>query len=482
MSLSVLHISDLHRDPANPISNQALLHSLEKDRDHYTSGNSPILPPNFIIVSGDIVQGVKHETPDAEGVLKRQYEEALKFLNALTERFVDGDKSRVVIVPGNHDVSDHKFRQSLTRVDTASDAKKKVVAAKLVEPDSRVRWSWTDFAAYEISDEVLYEQRFSAFVDFYGAFYDGKRSYSLSASEQFDIFDLPDLDICVFGFSSCHNNDLLNRQGAIHPDCIAEVGNRIRQMFRSRSPLLVATWHHNTEGRPIDMDYMDPDIVQNLIDCGFSLGFHGHQHRPEFIDTRFRHGIERRITVISAGTLCGGAAFRFGRAYNLIEVDTAARKGRLHLREMQNDNLRMPIWGARSLPPNHTAFLEFTFDEPPKPFVKPDQLTVLLNKAERLYAAGSFREATDLLSSHLEDPFARRLVLESLRKLDDSAAIIARFDPPADAGEVIALMDALWNQGKKQRLGEVLSLPVVEKSEDGAVVEMRNKYTARLKA
>ena len=107
---------------------------------------------------------------------------------------------------------------------------------------------------------------------------------------------------------------------------------------------------------------------------------------------------------------------------------------------------------------------------------------MLLNKAERLYAAGSFREATDLLSSHLEDPFARRLVLESLRKLDDSAAIIARFDPPADAGEVIALMDALWNQGKKQRLGEVLSLPVVEKSEDGAVVEMRNKYTARLKA
>ncbi|MCH8997581.1 MAG: hypothetical protein IID48_04860 [Proteobacteria bacterium] len=29
MNLSVLHISDLHRDPANPIRNQVLLDSLE---------------------------------------------------------------------------------------------------------------------------------------------------------------------------------------------------------------------------------------------------------------------------------------------------------------------------------------------------------------------------------------------------------------------------------------------------------------------
>jgi 3',5'-cyclic AMP phosphodiesterase CpdA len=481
MPLSVLHISDLHRDPTNPIGNQALLHSLEKDRDHYTSSDPGIKPPNVIIVSGDIVQGVKHGTPNADAVLKRQYDEALKFLNALTDRFVDGDKARVVIVPGNHDVSDDKFRQSLSPIDTQSVAKK-VIVAELMKPDSRVRWSWEDFGPYRVADEHLYEQRFSAFVDFYNAFYDGKRNYSTSPSEQFDVFDLTDLDICVFGFCSCHNNDLLNRQGAIHPDCIAEAGNRIRQMFRSRSPLLIAVWHHNTEGRPIDMDYMVPDIVKNLIDCGFSLGFHGHLHRPEFFDTRFRHGIERRITVISAGTLCGGAAFRFGRAYNLVEIDTAARTGRLHLREMQNDNLQMPIWGARSLPPNKVSYLDFTFDEPPRPFVKPDQITVLLNKAESLFTAGEFSEAARLLSPHFHDPLARRLVLESLRKLNDNAGIIRRFDPPADAGEVIALMDALWSEGMTQRLRDVLLLPLVANSGDGAVVEIRAKYKARLKA
>ena len=112
-------------------------------------------------------------------------------------------------------------------------------------------------------------------------------------------------------------------------------------------------------------DYMDPDIVQNLIDRGFSLAFHGHQHRPQFLDTRFRHGIDRRMTVISAGTLCGGPAYRFPRAYNVIEFDTTQRKGRLHLRTMQNDRPQLPIWGPGTLPPNTESHIDFDYDAPP---------------------------------------------------------------------------------------------------------------------
>ena len=67
MNLSVLHISDLHRDPANPIRNQVLLDSLERDRDRYAAKEDTCInPPNLIIVSGDIVQGVKHGTPDLD--------------------------------------------------------------------------------------------------------------------------------------------------------------------------------------------------------------------------------------------------------------------------------------------------------------------------------------------------------------------------------------------------------------------------------
>ena len=98
MNLSVLHISDLHRDPANPIRNQVLLDSLERDRDRYaTKGDTRIEPPNLIVVTGDIIQGVKHGTPDAEANLRQQYDEALDFLNNLTDRFVGGDKQLVII-------------------------------------------------------------------------------------------------------------------------------------------------------------------------------------------------------------------------------------------------------------------------------------------------------------------------------------------------------------------------------------------------
>ena len=57
MKLSVLHISDLHRDPDNPIRNDILLDSLENDRPHYSAEETPrIRSPDLIIVSGDIIQ------------------------------------------------------------------------------------------------------------------------------------------------------------------------------------------------------------------------------------------------------------------------------------------------------------------------------------------------------------------------------------------------------------------------------------------
>ena len=329
MSLSVLHISDLHRDPENPIRNTVLLDSLERDRDRYTSEEDPrITAPNVIIVSGDVVHGVRHGTINGEDLLRRQYDEALDFLNGLADRFVDGDKNFVVIVPGNHDVSDHHFRECLTEVDVESATKKELVS-QLFAPGSHLRWSWAEFALYKIDDLDKYDQRFAAFAEFYDRFYDGTRSYSTDPEKQFDLFDFPDWGVSVAAFSSCHNNDLLNKQASIHPECIGEVGRKLRDIsYQGR--LRVAVWHHSTEGPPAEDDYMDPGIVQNLIDGGFSLGFHGHQHKPQFLDTRFRHGPNRLINLISAGTLCGGPAFRFGRAYDVVELNIGERTGRLH--------------------------------------------------------------------------------------------------------------------------------------------------------
>ena len=418
---------------------------------------------------------------DADAALRAQYDEASEFLTLLAEEFVSGDKERVIIVPGNHDVSNYHFRQSLELIDMDIGA---ITKRKLVEdlftPESPLRWSWSDFALYKIASPDRYKQRFAAFVDFYETFYDGQRSYSAEPESQFDLFDFPDWGITIVGFCSCYNNDLLNRQGAIHPDCIARAGEHLRaSLYEGR--LRVAAWHHNIEGSPLEVDYMDPDTVQNFIDGGFSLGFHGHQHKPQYLNTRFRYGSERRITVLSAGTLCGGAAYGFRRAYNIVEMDTDARLGCLHVREMQNDSLQMPIWGPSSVTPRSEGSLNFQFDAPAQSFVSANQNTGLLARATEYYENDQWDDAVGVLlplANH--DELARPLLLACLTNLGDAAKIRCVYDPPKSAGEAIALIDALWSEGKRERLAEVLRMPLVSESVDGSVIEMRTKFIARL--
>lgn len=480
MVVSILHISDLHRDPENPIRNDALLDSLENDRKRYTvSETTRIRAPDLVLVSGDVIQGVRHDADEPEGKLKRQYEEALDFLDRLAKSFVAGDRGRVIVIPGNHDVSDYHFRRSLTAVPIAPDRKRDIVG-ELFKSDTRMRWSWPDLELHEVSDHSMYERRFEAFAKFYSDFYEGKRTYPTDSSKQLDFFDYPSFGMTVVAFSSCHNNDLLNREGAIHPDCIGSAGQHLKdRSFDGR--LRVATWHHNTEGSPSMSDYMDADIVQNLIDREFSLGFHGHQHKPEFLDTRFRHGPDRRITVISAGTLCGGAAFGFRRAYNVVEIDVEKRCGRLHLREMQNGNLQLPIWGPRPLPATAATFHDFTFEPPPAPLSSQDSGIGVLIEAQKLFDGKQFQEAAALLVPHISrEPLARRLLLECLGHMDDMAAVIRYFDPPTSEIEAMTLMDALWAEKQKGRLAEVMALTLVAGSVDPAVVEVRNKYARRL--
>jgi Calcineurin-like phosphoesterase len=480
VKVSILHISDLHRDPDNPIRNDVLLTSLESDRKHYSMHESPaVRRPDIVVVSGDIVQGVKANAPEAELKLRVQYDEALDYLNQLTDRFVGGDHSRGIIVPGNHDVSDYQFRNSLRKLDLIADRKKELVE-QLFTRNSRLRWSWQTFELFEIADEAAYQQRFAAFAHFYDRFYEGARTFQTDPQKQVEIFDFPTLNLAFAGFSSCHNNDLCNRQATIHPACIAQATGVLRQPRYARR-IRIAVWHHNTEGPPAQSDYLDPGVLQNLIDSGFSLGFHGHQHRPQFLDARFKYGINRDIKVISAGTLCGSASFRHGRAYNVIELDTDALTGRLHVREMQNDDLAQPIWGRRPLQANTTSYFAFDF-APPEPAGPHSPQTSALLQAQDLYEAGHLSEAAEILTPMLaEDDLARPLLLECLVRLPDARAIATLFDPPQGDAEAIHLMNALWELAERQRLAKVLALPLVEKSADPSVVEMRRKYQTRLK-
>ena len=481
MNINILHVSDLHRDPYSPISNITLLDSMKKDREQYSSSDDlGVNSVDLIVVSGDIVQGVRHGRADAEVILQHQYEEALEFLEGLTDQFVDGHKESVVIVPGNHDVSDHHFRESIERVEIPSGGPRELIGP-LFTGQSNLRWSWEELALYQIKDIDMYSKRFLPFVTFYDNFYGGGRRYSANEESQFDIFDFPDFGVSVTGLSSCSKNDLLNRQGAIHPDCLATASEELRKpKFHNR--LRLAVWHHHIEGPPLMVDYMDPDIVQNLVYRDFSLGLHGHQHRPQYLDYRFRHGSDRKITLISAGTLCGGAAYGFKRSYNLIQLDLENHSGKLHVREMQNDNLQLPIWGKHSSPSNLTGSLGFTFDPPPnKPQGGLFKNTTILLEAQSLHEAGEFGKAAEaLLSLQGLDELGRPILLNCLLQLRDYAGVISMFDPPHGSSEAIAVMDSLWAEGRRERLRQLLESRPINASTDPSVTEVRTKYQMRL--
>jgi hypothetical protein len=486
--LTILHISDLHRDPKHEITNLALLNSLERDRDRYRMENPAIPAPNLIIVSGDVVHGVGPNAANPVAELDHQYVQAEEFLAALADSFVGGDRERVVIIPGNHDVSFYHTLQSMTvrAVNFSSEKGKEAArgyARRLSAPNSEIRWSWSECCFYEITNREMYNARLDAFCSFYARFYKNKRTYSLKSDEQSDIFHYPSHNVTIAGLSSCHENDPLNKRGEIHPDCLAGAARLLRQPAY-RDHLLVAVWHHNTSGGPSRSDYMDSDILQVLIDDGFSLGFHGHQHKPQFIEERYQFGGGRKITVVSAGTLCAGPSeLPSGepRAYNLLQFDPESYRATLHQRRMQNDNFGCPIWGAGHFLSTGRSFVEFDVQRP----IQLDRRasdTAAIGAAEQLLRVGRHREAANLLIPIVpSNPLARRFLLECYVSLGDSPGLIAAFYPPASAAEIIHVADALWEEKDITRLQEILGSDTVRNATDPAVISMRDKHLARLK-
>lgn len=137
--------------------------------------------------------------------MQQQYTQAELFLGELANRLLEGDRKKIVITPGNHDVNFPRVFSSLQEVDyTTVDENQRSDYARLIwERHSTFRWSWSDFKLYKIIDEKKYVERFAEFIAFYNRFYDGITTYSSDPNQQFDIFDFPDLELVITGFNSC---------------------------------------------------------------------------------------------------------------------------------------------------------------------------------------------------------------------------------------------------------------------------------------
>ena len=136
--------------------------------------------------------------------LREQYQEATELLVSLSNEFLDGDRSRVVIVPGNHDVDWNGARMAFEVEDKEASDPRSLMSS----PETSYRWSWSSRQMFRIANIDRYQQRFEYFNDMYSAFYNGvDLAYPVDPEQPWNLFNLDGGNILVSAFNSCVIND-----------------------------------------------------------------------------------------------------------------------------------------------------------------------------------------------------------------------------------------------------------------------------------
>ena len=479
--VSILHSADSHRGKDHTITNSSLLTSLINYREKYTITEEPLIQtPDIIIACGDIIRGsTSKDNSDQE--IQQQYAEAIDFLNNLANKFLGGQKERIVLVPGNHDVDWKYSKESMEQIDIAQifDSNKQVKAKYLtqaINQHSNIRWSWSDLSFYKVKDQRIYKKRFEAFTRFYSEFYNGKRSYSHSPENQYDVFDFPEFAISIVGYNSCYNTDHLNLVGDIHPNCIADSSLQLRKLAK-KGRLLLAAWHHNTKGLPSDANYMNNSKLKNFIDAGIEIGFHGHQHITEVVEEYNNIIEQKRIVTFSAGALCGEPVelpAGQNQQYNIVEIEDDPDSNEhlnvtLHTREKTyTSSLDNPIWGQASIDSTNVSNFTTTVPKPRKATPTADLVDIEALMKEEKYEDAKKR----LLKNDLNDPFVRKFLMECLLQIDDDDTVCQVFFPPMNSEETVYLLNSILQLKDKEMMAEYMNNPSIKESNDPAVKEL----------
>ena len=466
---SLLHISDLHRSRSDPIGNDELISALLADRDRFASEIPPIPRPDAIIVSGDLVRGAPLHALDHAAELEAQHRDARDLLERLADEFLDGERSRLVVVPGNHDVDWNTAFAAMTAVPEASLSPSFSLA--MCGPTDEMRWSWEERRAYRITDRNRYEQRLARFDDLVQDFY--ATTGGVELCEGYRVHSLADARIALVAFNSCVGNDCFAKHGAIAAEIVARAHMNLRTKPQE---LLAAVWHHSVEGDPMQSDYMSVTTVHQLIGNGFRLGLHGHQHRGATAIRYIHVPGEERMAVVSAGSLCAGRAelpTGVNRQYNLIEVADDLRSARVHVREMALASIFGPAnrteFGAHS-------YIDIGWTLPVNVRASADaRVSQQILRAEQELRQGHSEHAARLLLALPEarSRFARAILLEALEATQDWPAIVATFGPgPQTLAELVATAMALAHENDPdaaraliRQHGEGLDLPAATRGD-----------------
>lgn len=445
---SILHLSDLHRSEAEPLTNDTLIASLLADRDRYPIETPEIRQPDAMIISGDIVSGAQIGQPNYGKELKDQYAIAYDFLTRLTDQLFGGDRECVVLLPGNHDCCWNTAFSGMTPV--AKDLVPADLIGQLEAPNSSLRWSWHEQQLYNISNPDVYARRLDSYWDFVETFYSGfSLRFPIRRDAGYNLFELDGGRILVAAFESLHTNDCFSYQASFDPKAVANAALQVRDEGRCYN-LRVATWHHALHSEPsYRSDYLPISSVYEMIGHGFQLGLHGHQHFAE-IGSHYVHvpGVQA-MAVVSAGSLCAGARDLprgVNRQYNVIVISDDYSSAGVHVREMTRGNHFAPSTASgfpggliqmRISSTATTSRAANSFDHARR--------RRLIIQAEEHLRTGRPEEAFSILSDIdcKDEPYGRKLLIQAAEQSERWDRLTSILSDPQTGDERIQLIEAL---------------------------------------
>ena len=264
---------------------------------------------------------------------------AFSLVDGLVKRF-GLDASRVVVVPGDHDLN-----WDLSEAAYPFVPKRKMPAPI---PDGSLIPAGDTGAL--LRDDGLYRGRFANFnAHFYRRVYSGQ-NYPPDYADQVLIVERPEDRILFLGLNSCWQIDHhFHDRSGIHMPALARGLHRLNGGAYD-GWLKFAAWHHPVTGS----EMMNDEFMQLLAVHGFQVCMHGHIH--EAMEGFHKYDDSRAVKLIGAGTF--GAPAReqvtgIPLQYNLLTFDPEKGEMAVQTRKKEKPNGAWSAdarWGDKNHP------------------------------------------------------------------------------------------------------------------------------------
>jgi predicted MPP superfamily phosphohydrolase len=294
--IRILHLSDLHLTGDRSVDQ--ILQPLDADLHRALK----IERLDYVVVSGDVT-----DKCNLEGFAR-----ATEFLEELMRRF-GLNASRLILVPGNHDLDRNR-----KVYDLEFDERR----ALAVMADRRVAQG----EVFLIRLEGEYSKRFEIFRNWYKGL--TQEDYPEPHDEQGLLISYPEDGMEFLTLNSAWEID------RFHPERISINSAALsRALLRSKldSKLRIAVWHHAVRGK---RQVANQENISRLIQAGYRLCMHGDVHE-EHNDLLNHLDPTRSLHVIGTGSFSSpnpDLPHAAPRLYNLLEIDRTLARVRVRSR------------------------------------------------------------------------------------------------------------------------------------------------------